>query len=65
MIYKFAEATDRTGASVRVLLLDYRKAFDLIDHSILVSKIRLLSMDDSSHGINFDLGKKNEIHHYS
>ncbi len=65
MIHKFAEATDRTGASVRVLLLDYRKAFDLIDHSILVSKIRLLSMDDSSYGINFGLGKKNEIHHYS
>ena len=30
--------------SVRVLLFDYRKAFDLIDHKILVGKIRQLSI---------------------
>lgn len=36
MVHKWAEATDRTGAAVRI---DYRKAFDLIDHSILVDKI--------------------------
>ena len=32
--------TDGNGAIVRTLLLDYRKAFDLIDHSILVRKLR-------------------------
>ena len=32
--------TDGNGATVRTLLLDYRKAFDLIDHSILVRKLR-------------------------
>ena len=39
MIHNWAEATDATGAAVRVMLLDYRKAFDLIDHSILADKI--------------------------
>ena len=33
-----------TGNSVRVFLFDYRKAFDLIDHTILVNKICLLSI---------------------
>ena len=32
--------TDGNGATVRTILLDYRKAFDLIDHSILVRKLR-------------------------
>ena len=44
IIHTCAQATDGTGASVRVLLFDYRKAFDLIDHNILVQKIRKLSI---------------------
>ena len=44
MIHKWSEATDGTGASVRVLLLDYRKAFDLIDHHLLVRKICQLQL---------------------
>ena len=39
MIHNWAEATDATGAAVRIMLLDYRKALDLIDHSILANKI--------------------------
>lgn len=39
MIHNWAEATDATGAAVRIMLLDYRKAFDLIDHNILAGKI--------------------------
>ena len=39
MVHKWASATDGTGAAVRIVLLDYRKAFDLIDHCILVDKI--------------------------
>ncbi len=39
MVHKWASATDGTGAAVRIVLLDYRKAFDLIDHRILVDKI--------------------------
>jgi hypothetical protein len=34
MLHNWAKATDGTGNSVRVLLVVYRKAFDLIDHSI-------------------------------
>ena len=37
MIHTWLCATDGTGSTVRVLLFDYRKAFDLIDHSILVN----------------------------
>ena len=32
-------ATDSTGAAIRIVLLDYRKAFDLTDHHILNQKI--------------------------
>ena len=39
MIHKWPMATDSTGAAVRIVLLDYRKAFDLIDHRILIQKI--------------------------
>ena len=42
--YVFASATDGTGATVRIVLLDYRKAFDLIDRQILVDKILSLRM---------------------
>ena len=31
--------TDENGATARVVLLDFRKAFDLIDYSVLVQKL--------------------------
>ena len=39
MIHQWCEATDTQGTYVRVLLLDYSKAFDLINHNILISKL--------------------------
>ena len=39
MIHKWNEATDGTGATVRVVLFDFKKAFDLIDHHLLLSKL--------------------------
>ncbi len=39
MIHNWTEATDATGAAVRIMLLDYRKAFDLIDHNVLAKEI--------------------------
>ena len=36
IVHAWTSATDGTGAAVRIILLDYKKAFDLIDHSILV-----------------------------
>ena len=40
MLHSWSLGKDGNGATVRTLLLDYRKAFDLIDHSILVRKLR-------------------------
>ena len=39
MIDNWAQATDATGAAVRFVLLGYKKAFDLIDHQVLLQKI--------------------------
>ena len=36
MLHKWYEATDVTGDFVRVLFLDYRKAFDVINHDMLI-----------------------------
>ena len=44
MLHTWANATDGTGNAVRVVLFDYRKAFDLIDHTILAAKVIQLSM---------------------
>ena len=44
MLHNWTKATDGTGNSVRVFLFDYRKAFDLIDQTILVNKICLFSI---------------------
>ena len=32
-------ASDGNSATIRTVLFDYRKAFDLIDHRILVDKL--------------------------
>ena len=37
------QATDGSGAAVRVVPFDYRKAFDLSDHTLLVGKVFGLS----------------------
>ena len=39
MMHTWAQATDGTGSAVRVVCLDYRKAFDLVDHGTLADKI--------------------------
>ena len=44
MIHTWAQATDGTGDAVRVVLFDYRKAFNLIDHNILAKKVIQLPM---------------------
>ena len=36
MLHTWLQATDGSGAAVRVILFDYRKAFVLIDHTLLV-----------------------------
>ena len=39
MMHTWAQATDGTSSVERVVCLDYRKAFDLVDHGILAAKI--------------------------
>ena len=42
MIQQWSQVTDGSGAVVRVVLFDYRKVFDLVDHQILTKKIHNL-----------------------
>ena len=44
MLHHGSEATDGTGAHVRVALLDYKKAFDLVDHNLLIAKLYSLGV---------------------
>ena len=44
MFHHWFPATDGTGATVRTTLLDFHKAFDLVDHNILVGKLRTLGV---------------------
>lgn len=44
MIHTWTKHTDGNGATVRVVLFDYRKAFDLIDHTILARKLSSLDI---------------------
>ena len=39
MIREWNSATDGNGATVRAVLFDFKKAFDLIDHHILNNKL--------------------------
>ena len=39
MVHHWSKETHGNGATVRVTLFDYQKAFDLIDHKILVNKL--------------------------
>ena len=39
MVHTWCEATDKPDTFVRVLLVDYSKAFDHINHEILIAKL--------------------------
>ena len=41
------EATDGTGSTVIMALLDYRKAFDLVDQYLLIDKLFSIGMKPS------------------
>ena len=47
MIHRWSSATDGNGAVTRSILFDYRKAFDFIDHSILIQKLSELEIPNS------------------
>ena len=44
MVHNWVTGTDGNGATVRTILLDYPKAFDFIDHSILCDKLYKLDL---------------------
>ena len=46
-LHKWLGDTDGTGSTIRVLLCDYRKAFDIIDHSLLVTKLKQVDIPRS------------------
>ena len=39
MLHNWYKDTDRNGSTVRVMLFDLKKAFDLLDHAILMAKL--------------------------
>ena len=48
IVHNVAKATDGNGAFiVRLVLLDFRKAFDLIDHQLLMVKLHSLDVPPS------------------
>ena len=47
LMHKWFQATDKPDTFIRILLLDYTKGFDLINHNILLEK--LLNMDIPVH----------------
>ena len=57
MLNHWFEGNDGTGAHVRAALLDYKKAFDLVDHNLLIAKLQSLGVKPSCHlGGGLDLG---------
>lgn len=56
MFHEWSNGTDRTGSTARVLMFDYKKAFDLIDHGILC-KMGLRSLHDSPARVSSSLFK--------
>ena len=44
LLHKWYEATDQAGSALRICLLDFSKAYDSIDHNILLSKLKRMEV---------------------
>ena len=51
MLHEWYNATDKPGTTVRVLVLEYTKAFDLINHEIVINK--LVAMNLPAHKVRW------------
>ena len=47
MVHNWTSELDGTGSKTRIILFDYQKAFDLIDHRILINKLLQLDLPRS------------------
>ena len=47
MLHSWLESTDGNGATTRVMLFDFRKAFDLIDRHVLAQKFSSYDFPES------------------
>ena len=47
MVHNWTSGLDGTGSTTRIILFDYQKAFDLIDHRILFNKLLQLDLPRS------------------
>ena len=39
MLHEWPSSTDNSNSAVGIVLLDYKKAFDLVDHTLLTAKL--------------------------
>ena len=39
MLHEWPSSTDNSNSAVGIVLLDYKKAFDLVDHTLLIAKL--------------------------
>ena len=47
MLHTWYKNTDGNGSTTKVMLFDFRKAFDLIDHNILAKKLSTYSIPET------------------
>ena len=63
MTHSWAKSTDGNGSTTRVVLFDFRKAFDLIDHHVLAQELSSydISRSISCWIIDFLIDRKQRI----
>jgi hypothetical protein len=63
MMHKWLQATDEPGNTIRTVLFDFRKAFDLLDHNRLIMKLKSLDLPSSTINwiIDFLIDRKQRV----